>query len=67
MSWEDADTSLGVNDGHPEDNVRQVRAYQNVSGQPQSLFRVKVKHNPTNDTPYEGSQTFTLASRHAFN
>lgn len=67
-SWSDAVTTAGTyapHDGNPEDNVRQVRYTQQGQGA-ELEFRVKVKHNPTQDTPFEGAQTFSLASRHAF-
>ncbi|GIK11225.1 MAG: hypothetical protein BroJett001_32910 [Chloroflexota bacterium] len=54
-------------DGQPEDNVRKVTWPQNPQGQPQYEFRVRVEYNPTADTPYEASQSFTIASRHTFN
>ncbi|MCC7292525.1 MAG: S8 family peptidase [Phycisphaerales bacterium] len=60
------DTPADMNDGNQEDNVRQVRRVQNPQGQPQYSFRVRVEHFPTNDSPYVGSQQFTVASRHSF-
>lgn len=68
--WEHADSDVvppnGDDDGNPEDNVRRVTAVQAEEGQSQYQFRVRVEHNPTTDTPYKGSQGFSLASRHAF-
>lgn len=69
LTWAVVDrTQEGVDydgsDGKSEDNVRQVRGEQNSLGT--LLFRVRVEHNPTDDTPYAGSQAYSLASRHAF-
>ncbi|KAB2938977.1 MAG: S8 family serine peptidase [Phycisphaerae bacterium] len=67
--WSTVDSTVGSydgNDGNRESNVRQVRAEQNPENETQLEFRVRVEHNPTNDSPFTGSQGFTLASRHGF-
>ncbi|MCC7291212.1 MAG: S8 family peptidase [Phycisphaerales bacterium] len=52
-------------DGKQEDNSRRVSGDQAAYGQPQYLFRVRVEHNPTLDSPFSGAQSFTLACSHA--
>ena len=67
--WSLVDTTVNDysgNDAHPEDNVRHVTGAQSPDGEPQLLFRIRVDHHPTTDTPFEGLQTFTLASHHSF-
>ncbi|GIK16585.1 MAG: hypothetical protein BroJett003_15490 [Planctomycetota bacterium] len=67
--WSTVATTIGTydgNDGNRESNVRQLRAEQNPENETQLEFRVRVEHNPTNDSPFTGSQGFTLASRYGF-